>query len=134
MELKKKLSRKAVIPTKIESNPAKYADTRKYSQVSSKHVSRTNKLLEIKTKIIPILKSHNVAKAGIFGSYARQTQKKSSDVDILVSFKNTYSLFDIIGLKQDLEIALGKKVDLVTYNSLNIKLRERILSEEKKLI
>ena len=46
-----------------------------------------NKIKEfesIKQKILPILKSYRVTKAGIFGSYARGEQNKKSDVDILI--------------------------------------------------
>ena len=32
----------------------------------------------IKQKILPILKSYKISKAGIFGSYARGEQKKKS--------------------------------------------------------
>ena len=41
---------------------------------------------EIKLKIRRILKKHKVAKAGIFGSYARGEAKKNSDIDILIEF------------------------------------------------
>jgi uncharacterized protein len=40
---------------------------------------------EIRRKIVPVLKKHNVTRAGIFGSYARGEQTKESDVDILVT-------------------------------------------------
>ena len=37
---------------------------------------------------------------------------------MLVSFRGTYDLLDMIGLKQDLEDALHTPIDLVTYESL----------------
>jgi predicted nucleotidyltransferase len=85
---------------------------------------------EIKKKIIPILKKFNVTKAGIFGSYARGENKKKSDVDILAEIDNKYSLFEVIGLKIELEKAVKKKVDLVEYALIRKEIRESILKDE----
>ena len=87
-------------------------------------------LQELKIAIIPVLKKNDVMRAGIFGSYARGEAKKGSDVDILIKFKGKKSLFDLAGLEIKLEKKLGKKVDLVTYNSIHPLLKERILKEE----
>lgn len=57
--------------------------------------------------------------------------KKTSDIDVLVQFKTGKSLFDLVGLKLDLEARLKRKVDLVTYNSLHPLLRDRILQEQQ---
>ncbi len=91
---------------------------------------REARLNEIKKAIIPILKRNGVVRAGIFGSYARGEEKKSSDLDILIEFKGKKSLFDLSGLEIELEKMLGRKVDVITYNSIHPLLRERILKEE----
>ena len=75
---------------------------------------------EIKQKILPILKDHKVTKAGIFGSYARGEQKKKSDVDILVEISDDVSLLGVIRLKNVLEKALRKRIDLVEYALIRI--------------
>ena len=93
-----------------------------------------NLIIEIKKKIIPILKENNVSRAGLFGSYARGEQKKNSDVDILVEINDNRSLTDIIGLKLLLEEHLKKKVDLVEYNTIKNELKDSILKEEIPLI
>lgn len=85
----------------------------------------------IKKKIMPILKRQGVTKAALFGSAARGELKKKSDIDILVQFKNTKSLLDLIGLELELEKKLGRKVDVLTYNGIYHLLRDRILSEQK---
>jgi len=86
---------------------------------------------EIKNKIKPILKRHNVKKAALFGSYARGDQKKRSDVDILIEYKNDEkSLLDFIGLKIDLEKKLNKKVDLGEYCAIRPRIKEKILKEQ----
>jgi uncharacterized protein len=86
---------------------------------------------QIKKKITPILKRHDVKKAAIFGSYARGEEKKKSDVDILIEYKNDdKSLLDFIGLKLDLEKVLNKKVDLGEYCAIRPRIKEKILKEQ----
>lgn len=85
-------------------------------------------------KIIPILKRGGVAKAGIFGSYARGEERKRSDIDILIQFKGRKSLLDLAHLELELEDELGKKVDLLTYNSIYPPLKDRILKDEVPIL
>lgn len=89
---------------------------------------------EIKKKIIPVLKKFNVKKAGIFGSYARKENKKKSDVDILAEIDDKYSLFEVIGLKIELEKAIKRKVDLVEYGLIRKEIRESVLNDEIPII
>ena len=91
---------------------------------------------KIKAKIVKILKEHGIARAGIFGSYARGEHNKNSDIDILIQIRNgkKFSLFDLSGLKINLEEKLGKKVDINTYRALHPKLKSRILNEEMRII
>lgn len=89
---------------------------------------------KILDKIITILKANDVKKAAIFGSFARGEATKSSDVDILIEFKGKKSLFDLAGLKIELEEAIGRKVDVVTYKSLHPLLKEKILSEQQIIL
>ncbi len=89
-------------------------------------------ILEIKKRILPTLKKHNVIKAGIFGSYARGEQTKKSDVDILIEVKG--SLLDVVKIEIELKSKLNKEVDLLTYNGISPYLKEKILSEEVRII
>lgn len=94
-----------------------------------------DKIEKIKKKIVKILKKNKVVRAGIFGSYARGEENKNSDIDILVEIKaKNFSLFDLVGLQLELEKIMKKKIDLLTYNSLNHLLKERILNEEVRII
>ncbi|MEK7617759.1 MAG: nucleotidyltransferase family protein [Patescibacteria group bacterium] len=88
---------------------------------------------EIIDKIKPILVKADVTKAGLFGSVVSGKATKKSDIDVLVEFPDGKSLLDLIGLKQDLEDALGKEVDVVTYRSLHHLLKDRILKEERRI-
>ena len=91
-------------------------------------------LEDIKYKIIPILKRYDVKRAALFGSFVRGEQREDSDIDILVEFKDGKSLLDLAGLKIELEEALGRKVDVLTDNSLHPLLRDKILQEQKVIL
>ena len=69
-----------------------------------------------------------VKEIGVFGSYARGEQKKSSDVDIVVRFGKPVG-WEFLDLKEFLEHILKKKVDLVTFQALRPKMRDQILKE-----
>ncbi len=85
---------------------------------------------EIKKKILPVFKKYDITRAGIFGSVVRGEARADSDVDILVEIDARMSLLDFVGLKLELEEALGKKVDLGEYSTIKPIIKEQILSEE----
>ncbi|MCZ7380536.1 MAG: nucleotidyltransferase family protein [Candidatus Methanoperedens sp.] len=89
---------------------------------------------EIKKKILPILRKNDVNRASLFGSVVRGEATEESDIDLLVEFKGKKSLLDLAGLKIELEELMGKKVDVITYNSLHPLLKERILREQKAIL
>ena len=89
---------------------------------------------EIKARIYPTLIKFGVKKASLFGSTVRGNVTKKSDVDILVSLPKNASLLDLVGLKMNLEEVLGKKVDVLTYDSLHPLLRDRILDEQVPIL
>ncbi|MFP4364166.1 MAG: nucleotidyltransferase family protein [Spirochaetia bacterium] len=71
-----------------------------------------------------------VKKIGLFGSYQRQEENESSDIDILVKFDPTMKNYDnYIALAEFLENKLGKKVDLITEESLSPHIGPRIKKE-----
>jgi hypothetical protein len=84
---------------------------------------------KIRHIIIKYLTDFNPVKVGIFGSFARGENKKGSDIDILIEFKNTPSLLGLIRIENELSELLGCKVDLVTTGSLKNK---RIKNSIKK--
>ncbi|MDD4990218.1 MAG: nucleotidyltransferase family protein [Candidatus Pacebacteria bacterium] len=89
---------------------------------------------EIAKKIIPILKKQGVKKAALFGSQATGQATKNSDVDLLVRLPKRFGLFEMGGLKMDLEEALNKKVDLVEYSTIHPLLKEQILQEQVSIL
>ncbi|MEO1465548.1 MAG: nucleotidyltransferase family protein [Cyanobacteria bacterium J06633_1] len=65
----------------------------------------------------------------LFGSVARNEANVESDVDLLVEFEQTISLFTFARLQRYLETILDCKVDLGTSDSLKAHLREAVLQE-----
>lgn len=93
-----------------------------------------NETTAMRRKLLPILKQHDVARAALFGSYARGEATRRSDLDILVEFKGAKSLLDLVDLKYALEKRTGRKVDVLTYRALHPAIRERILNEQVPLL
>ena len=88
---------------------------------------------EIQTKSVPILKRRAVKRAGVFGSSARG-EAGARDVDMLVELPRPYGLFTFLSLKNELEDALGLKVDLIDYAAIKPRLRDRILQDEVAIL
>jgi predicted nucleotidyltransferase len=89
---------------------------------------------EFNRQIIPLLKRFGVKRASLFGSSARGENREDSDIDILVEFEAGKSLLDLAGLKIELEELLGRRVDLLTFNSLHPLLKDKILKEQKPIL
>ena len=81
-----------------------------------------------------ILLKNGIKRAAFFGSIVRDEMTDESDIDILVEFEGRKSLLDLAGLKLDLEDALERRVDLLTYRSLHPLLKDRILAEQVPIL
>jgi predicted nucleotidyltransferase len=84
--------------------------------------------------ILEITAKYDPTYVGLFGSYSRNEEQPESDIDILIDFKDNLDLLTIIGIEQELEELLGKKVDLITYKSLNKLLKPFIENDLIPLI
>ncbi len=90
-----------------------------------------------KKEVIEIIRSikteirarYGVQRLGLFGSYARERQRKRSDIDILVAFSRDIDLFDFLDLREYLESKLNSKVDLVMETALKPAIGRHILAE-----
>ena len=89
---------------------------------------------QVKEKILPILQRHGARRAGIFGSLARGELRANSDIDVLVELEKDLSLLDVIGIQQELEDVLGRKVDLVEYDAIKPVIKSSILAEEVPIL
>lgn len=75
-----------------------------------------------------------VLEIGLFGSFARGEQTPESDVDLLVEFTPQQHTFDsFMDLSFFLEALLGRKVELLTRESLSPHIGEHILAEVEKI-
>ena len=74
-------------------------------------------------------KRYKVRELGIFGSYSRGEQKKTSDVDILVKFNSNATLFDFVGLGNYLEEKLKIQVDVVSERGIRPELKSSIVKD-----
>ena len=71
-----------------------------------------------------------VRRFGLFGSFVKGEQNADSDVDLLVEFKPGEKSFDsFMDLSFLLEEILGRKVDLITHESLSPYIGPKILAE-----
>jgi hypothetical protein len=80
-------------------------------------------------KKLYLKEKYTVTDIGIFGSYAREEQKDTSDIDIFIDFEETPDLLTFIEIESYLEDLLKMKVDLVRKKSIRQELKESILSE-----
>ena len=74
-------------------------------------------------------KEYGVSSIGVFGSYSKEEQKKTSDIDILVEFQKPIDLFAFVHLKNHLSELLGLNVDLVMKKALKPNIGKKILEE-----
>jgi len=76
-----------------------------------------------------LVDKYKVTSLGVFGSFARQEQTASSDLDLLVSFSEPPGLLTFLELENYLCELLETKVDLVMRDSLKKRIGQRILKE-----
>jgi len=70
-----------------------------------------------------------IVRLGLFGSAARDQIGDNSDIDVVVELTRP-DLFALIGIKQELEAALNRPVDVIRYRAnMNAFLRQRLQQE-----
>jgi predicted nucleotidyltransferase len=86
-------------------------------------------LIEILKQNKTQLEEFGVVEIGLFGSYATSNENVDSDVDILVNLNKDKKTFrNFLSLNYFLERLIGKKVDLVTRQSLSPFIGPHILN------
>ena len=76
------------------------------------------------------LDSFGVKRLGLFGSYAKNTQTKSSDLDFIVEFKKGQKKYDnFFHLSEFLEKLFKKNVDLLTQKGISPYMKASILEQ-----
>ena len=90
-------------------------------------------LIQHRDEILDIAARHGAHNVRVFGSFARGNARPDSDIDLLVDLEPGRSLLDHVGLWQDLEELLGRRVDVVVDGGLSPHLEKRILAEATPL-
>ena len=85
----------------------------------------TNKLSKLKVRL---KERYPISSMALFGSYARNEQTDTSDVGIMVEFNGKIGI-KFIDLANDIEKALGLKVDLVSKKGIKEQYLNTILSD-----
>jgi predicted nucleotidyltransferase len=92
-------------------------------------MKRSEILLILKQYKINYHEKYRFSKIGIFGSAARETAGKESDIDIVIE-QSKPDLFLLGSIKTDLEKEFGCKVDIVRIREgMNAFLKDRIERE-----
>ncbi len=85
-----------------------------------------------KQKIIEICRKNAVSYCAVFGSFARGEATNESDVDLLVKFSKPVG-WAFFGLADELQMALGKKVDLATDKMIGKYIRDGVMRDLQKI-
>jgi predicted nucleotidyltransferase len=76
-----------------------------------------------------ISRRHGVDRVRVFGSAARGEAGPGSDLDLLVAFEPGRGFRDLMDLCEEVEAALGRRVDVVVEDGLSPCIRDRVLKE-----
>ena len=92
-------------------------------------MSLQEQLIAKRNEILAIAQKYGATNLRIFGSVARGDDRPDSDIDFLIDQEREWSLLEHIGMMQDLEDLLGRKVDLATADALRTAFKDHILKE-----
>ena len=82
-----------------------------------------------RAEILQLADRYRTSNVRLFGSIIRGDSTPQSDVDFLIKTNPGCSLFDLGGLREDLQDLLSSPVDVVPEDTLKPRARERILGE-----
>jgi predicted nucleotidyltransferase len=93
-----------------------------------------HEFIEELRNLLPKLQTqYQVQSLEVFGSYVRGDETSDSDLDLLVTFNESPSLFKFVKLGYYLGDQFGVKVDLVMKESLKPAIGKRILAEAQSI-
>ena len=90
-------------------------------------------LVQLKNMLPFLQDKYHVQTLEIFGSFVRGDEREGSDLDLLVTFYETPTLFEFVALENYLSDELNVKVDLVMKDSLKPEIGKRILREAQPI-
>lgn len=90
-------------------------------------------LTTISSTVEPICKAANIKKLWVFGSIARGEESSSSDIDLIVRFGKPVGYIEFFNIEQELQSAIGRRVDLGTEASLHPLIKARVKREMRTI-
>lgn len=85
---------------------------------------------ELRIIVSDIAKQYGVKKVALFGSYSTGKQTSDSDIDLLIDKGEIKGLFMLNSFINSLQDRLDKKVDVITYDSLERSLIKTYINNE----
>lgn len=93
-----------------------------------------------KENILSVLKAldkekYSILEIGLFGSYAREEETDSSDIDIIVKIEFKKGMYrNFCALQEELKNIFGKKVDLVEKSIFDYKFKNPDVKDYKEKV
>ena len=81
-----------------------------------------------------LAKAHGALSIELFGSAARGEDRSDSDIDLMVELEQGRSLLDLIGLSEDLQAALGRRVEAVSKPAMKPRVLARARKEAIRIV
>jgi predicted nucleotidyltransferase len=81
-----------------------------------------------------LARAHGVTSIELFGSAARGEERPDSDLDFVVELEPGRSLLDLIGLAEDLQELLGRKVETVTKAGMKPRVLAQALRDAIRVV
>ncbi len=87
-------------------------------------------------KLVELCRKWRVKELSIFGSILRDDFGPDSDIDVLVVFQPDapWSLWDLMEMKEELEVLFGRTIDLVEKEALRNPWRKREILNTYKVV
>lgn len=117
--LKLNLNNDADILAKLENEKNKQGYIKELVRRDMRSAENILSIEAIKYLLLPVVKKYKIKSVSLFGSYARNEAKYSSDVDILIDGGNYKGLIEYMDMVDEMKKVLGREVDVVTQNSLD---------------
>ncbi len=83
----------------------------------------------LKSAKTDLMENCNINEIGIFGSYSRNEQTESSDIDILVEFSKNIGLIQLMQIENYIKNLVGENADVVIKSDIRPELKDEILKE-----
>ena len=80
-----------------------------------------------------LCRRNDVSTLSVFGSFARGQARPDSDVDLLVEFSKEKGLLDLVALERQLAEIFGRRVDLLTEQSISPYIRDSVRRDQRVL-